>query len=170
MTIERDAGKEIEAMKVIADELAKLDEPGVRRVLRWAADAFGANAVVGANRMASSSADESAEPQTKYDSLADFYAATSPSTESDKALVVGYWTQILQGEAEFDAQSVNKELKHLGHGVGNITSAFDGLIKRKPQLVIQTRKAGTSRQARKLYKLTLEGQRSVEGMISHSAE
>jgi DNA-binding PadR family transcriptional regulator len=67
---------------------------------------------------------------------------------------------------ELEGFTLNKELKNLGHGVSNITSALDTLMSRKPALVIQTKKSGTSKQARKKYKLTLEGLRAVERMVS----
>jgi DNA-binding PadR family transcriptional regulator len=50
--------------------------------------------------------------------------------------------------------------------VSNITTALSSLIERKPQLVIQTRKSGNSKQARKRYRLTDAGIRAVERMIS----
>jgi hypothetical protein len=166
--------QELEAMKVIASELAKLDEPAVKRVLQWAADAFKTKVTVTASFVSATASSESSiaapDIRSRFPSLPEFFAAASPSQDNDKALIVGYWTQFVLGEAEFDAQSINKELKNLGHGVGNITSAFDSLMARKPQLVLQTRKSGTSKQARKLYKLTLEGQRSVERMVGGATE
>lgn len=161
--------QELEAMKVIARELSKLDPLGVGRVLRWAAEAFGTKATVSAAVSAAQPGPGAApggQLKLKYESLADFYAAASPNQVNDKALVVGYWFQIMQELGDFDAQSVNKELKHLGHGAANITSAFDSLMARKPQLVLQTKKSGTTKQARKMYRLTLEGQRAVERMLS----
>src|SRR5205823_4960084 len=115
-------------------------------------------------------ATERPNPKERFPTVADFYSACNPSSDVDKALVVGYWAQVIENVPEFDSQSINRELKHLGHGVSNITSAFDGLKERKPQLVIQTKKSGTSRQARKLYKLTIEGQRAVERMIGENEE
>ena len=166
--------QELDAMKAIAAELSKLDEAGVKRVLRWAADAFAAKGSVNAGGLRFDNEPktngDAAELKSKYASLADFYGACSPTQENDKALVVGYWVQVLQGAGDFDSQSINKELKNLGHGVANITSAFDSLMARKPQLVIQTKKSGTTRQARKLYKLTVEGQRSVEQMVGGGQE
>lgn len=83
-----------------------------------------------------------------------------------KPLVVGYWFQVLQGEQDLDGFQINKELKHLGHGVSNITTALSSLIDRKPQLVIQTRKSGNSKQARKRYRLTDAGIKAVERMLA----
>jgi DNA-binding PadR family transcriptional regulator len=71
---------------------------------------------------------------------------------------------------DVEAQRVNTELKQLGHGVSNITRAFDALKSQKPALIMQTRKEGTSKQARKKYKVTTEGKKAVERMLSPELE
>ncbi len=101
----------------------------------------------------------------RFDTLAEFFAAADPQQDTDRAMVAAYWLQVHESEGDFDSFSINKRLKDLGHGVGNITAAFNGLIARRPQLVIQTKKTGNSRQARKLYRLTTEGQKAVERMV-----
>lgn len=165
-----DPARELDAMKAIADALAKLDDPAVRRVLHWANDAFRSKTVVSVGHGERGTGimvpEVGSDLKAKYPTLADFFTAVSPTQEADKALVVGYWFQIIQGSPDLDGFTLNKELKHLGHGISNITSALDTLMGRKPALVVQTKKSGTSKQARKKYKLTLEGQRSVERMIS----
>lgn len=100
-----------------------------------------------------------------YGSLAELSDAAQPKSQSDKALVCGYWLQVCQGAENFDAFSVNKELKNLGEGVPNITSALDTLKAQKPALALQLKKAGKSRQARKTYKITVAGVKAVEAMI-----
>jgi hypothetical protein len=173
---------ELEVMHGVAEQLKRLqgDIKAVRRVLQWAGPVFGvadepaiAPALrpqrVGSAAAASTPSSPDAIVPT-FETLPDFYSAAGPARETDKALVVGYWVQVIQGTGEFDAFTINKELRHLGYAVANITSAFDNLINRKPQLVIQTRKSGTSRQARKMYKLTMEGQRAVERMLGDGQE
>lgn len=103
--------------------------------------------------------------QRRFSDLAEVYAAASPSTDADRALVAGYWFQFLQGEADFGGQAVNSALKNLGHGVSNITSAFETLKAQKPALVMQLKKAGTTKQARKTCKLTAAGKNAVELLI-----
>jgi hypothetical protein len=49
--------------------------------------------------------------------------------------------------------------------VKHITSAFDTLKARKPAAVMQLKKSGSTRQARKTYKLTVAGKNAVELMI-----
>ena len=81
--------------------------------------------------------------------IAELYAAAAPESEFDKALVAGYWFQFVDGRPEFGSQEINSALKNLGHPIKNITSAFDSLKSRKPASVMQVKKSGSSRQARK---------------------
>ena len=163
---------ELEVMGDIAGGLKKLsgNVEGIRRVLQWAASAFlpeGAPSPMQAAMPASqASASANTTMSEPFSSLPDLYAAVSPSSDSARALVVGYWFQALQGEQDLDGFQINKELKHLGHGVTNITTALSSLIERKPQLVIQTRKSGNSKQARKRYRLTDAGVKAVERMVA----
>jgi hypothetical protein len=69
-------------------------------------------------------------------------------------------------EQDFEAQRVNTLLKHLGLGVGNITRSLESLKSRKPQHVVQLRKSGTARQARKRYKVTAAGRDFVRELTS----
>jgi hypothetical protein len=98
--------------------------------------------------------------------FATLFADASPTTDRDRALVAGYWFQVIRGEADLDGQTLNRELKNLGHGVGNITKAMTNLMNQDPQLVIQTRKSGGSAQARKKYRLTRAGITQVEGILA----
>jgi hypothetical protein len=102
----------------------------------------------------------------KYGSFAELSDAAQPKSNADKALVAGYWLQVCQGAESFDGLSANKELKHLGERVGNITNAIDSLKSQKPALALQLKKSGKSQQARKTYKLTVAGIKAVEAMIN----
>ena len=114
--------------------------------------------------------DRKQPPHQRFDHLAELFDAAGPATEPERVLVVCYWVTHKDGDSEFTAQTVNSKLKDLGYGVGNITNAFQSLIKRTPALVIQTAKKGTSRQARKRYKLTNAGGSEVERMIRSEPE
>ena len=98
--------------------------------------------------------------------LADLWDTAQAETGLDRVLVVAYWFQVVQQQDDWDSFAVNTELKHLGHPSTNITRDLDSLMKRSPRLVLQVRKDGTTRQARKRYKLTREGMRVVEKMMS----
>jgi hypothetical protein len=168
---------EVQAMGKLAEAVAGLDDDGRARVLRWAVDRFGV--AVGAARLKSSGAsgggtssesDDNGESNggggaRRFPDIAELYASAAPEMDTDKALVAAYWFQFCEGRPEFNAQEINTALKNLGHPIKSITSAFDNLKARKPAPVMQLRKSGTTKQARKTYKLTVAGKQAVDMMI-----
>jgi hypothetical protein len=99
-------------------------------------------------------------------SLAEFYDLASPSTDAEKVLVVGYWFQFREGAQELEALKINNQLKHLGHGVGNVSRALELHKTQRPALMIQKRKEGATKQARKKFAVTNEGKKYVEKMFA----
>lgn len=175
------ADAEFAAMQGVYTTLASLEAAAQQRVLDYVINRLGLAAPSRPSARAEVRTDNAAEAESRddvsdnapgtagssdYGSLAELYDAAQPKSQSDKALVCGYWLQICQGAENFDAFSVNKELKNLGQGVPNITSALDALKAQKPALALQLKKAGKSRQARKTYKVTVAGIKAVEAMIS----
>lgn len=164
---------ELDAMKTIRDTLSKLPEEAVGRVLRWACEIYAIPAdqqrTVAPRSNTFSSMAEPEKAATSFESAAELLASAETETEADRVLAVSYWFQVLQGAPDIEAQAISTELKHLGHGVSNITRAFDSLISARPQLVIQLRKSGASRQARKKYKVTNEGVQRVRRLIDAAA-
>ncbi|PHS74778.1 MAG: hypothetical protein COB19_05750 [Porticoccus sp.] len=165
---------ELESMKKVAEAMEGLESESIHRVLRWANDMYG----VEPSAQHTKEVAPTAHPQVsataasldplEFEDFAEMYAATQPNSDSEKALVTSYWLQYKEGQANVDTQSVNTMLKHMGHGVGNITRAFDSLTKTKPQVVVQLRKSGSSKQARKTFKVTYEGKKAVEAMLSNN--
>jgi hypothetical protein len=161
---------EIEAMRSVAGALKNLDPLARDRVLRWTSEKYGVQlqrAVASPlpraeQRRTDSLRSDISEGGDGSSDLAELYASCQPRTDADKTLVVSFWLQETGGVSGVDAQSVNTQLKHLGHGVGNITRAFDRLMQNRPQLMIQTKKAGSTKQARKIYRVTLEGRNMIE--------
>ena len=167
---------EIDAMRRIAevlDEFGDGDSEARARILQWVTARYGGppsgyssppRSIPGAPQP------EEPEEDDSLEDLADLFDAAGPQTDPERALVVGYWLTEPEGSSDFTSQKVNSELKNLGHGVTNITSAFSSLMKRKPALAMQTAKAGTSRQARKRYKLTRAGRTTVQAMVQDKRE
>lgn len=152
---------ELAAMKTVAGALARLPDQRSRwRVLSWALDHFPSVEDPGfrGGRLL-----PAGDP--RFETLADLFTATEPRKESEKALVGGYWFQRHSPAGTFTAQEVNKGLKDLGHRVVNITGALDDLMRRAPKMVAQLEKAGKTRQARKTYRVTPEGVRTVREML-----
>lgn len=166
---------EVAAIGKVNEALAQLDPAIQQRVLRWAADRFNltlsqtkkpaADGNKGGKQEEDDDENELEVPGT-FSDFASLYDAANPATESDKALVAGYWLQAIQGNADWASFSANKELRNLGHGVENITVALGALIDSTPRLVMQTHKAGKSKQARKKYKMTNEGIKRVKQMLA----
>jgi hypothetical protein len=162
---------ELEAMRQMSEILNNIeDESTIVRILQWLGSKYAVS--LGKAAVTASVKPEVGSTSTStgtYGSIADFFDASNPITEAEKVLVISYWFQEVEGQSEVESQSVNTELKNLGHGVGNITRALGTLINKKPRLVIQTRKSGTSKQARKRYKVTVEGIRVVRSMLNAEA-
>lgn len=164
---------EIDAMSAVATALADLEEESRDRVLRWAADRYGV-AVSRVTRRAEVGSgpgdphvteEEIAEDLPDYQHFAEFFAAASPKSNEDKALVAAYWVQVHEAHDSWASRLLNAELKNLGHSIPNITDALSSNMKKKPQRVIQLKKSGNSRQANKTYKVTHEGLAYVQGML-----
>lgn len=158
---------ELDAMKLVAEAIEPLNTEARNRVLTWATEHFDVTLrapIESQNRLSDASLDATGKVTT-YDSLGELFAASLPGSDAEKALVAGYWLQVVQGASDFGTESVNIELKHLGYGIGNITRAFDSLKSTRPQQVIQLRKSGTTKQARKKFKLTEVGVKAVETFI-----
>lgn len=168
---------EIEAMSAVATALKDLEEEVQGRVLRWAAERHGVKlptggpgGVGGEAGNSSGAIDEMtdaeiAEEAPVYEHMAELFAKAQPKTDADKALVAAYWVQAVQGQSKWQSAELQKQLKDMGHAVGNITDALTSNMNKKPQRIIQLQKAGSARQARKTYKVTHEGLVYVQGML-----
>jgi hypothetical protein len=168
------ADAEFSAIHTVFKALEPLDDDARGRVINYIVARLEINAALsrpgheaeapmGETEEAALKHEQGAAP--KYGSFAELYDAAQPKTNSDKALVAGYWLQVCQGGESFDGFSANKELKNLGQGLVNITNSIESLKSQKPALALQLKKAGTSQQARKTYKLTVAGIKAVEVMI-----
>jgi hypothetical protein len=156
---------EIQAMGQIADALEPLDTEARRRVLKWAAERYQPRAALPTPEAPTNLTLQMSTPSS-FLSVHQLFDAAAPESGVQKVLVVAYWFQVIQGHADWDAQTINTELKQMGHPSSNITRDFDVLMSRTPRMVMQVRKQGTTKQARKLYTLTREGIKVVEEQLS----
>ena len=155
---------EIKGMTAIVEVLAQVDAEARVRMITWIAQRYGVAIRAGTPRPLIGG-NQIVEDSKQFDSISSLFALAAPQTESDLALVGGYWFQSVQGESDFGSQQVNDELKNLGHRLANVTRAFDFLKQTKPALVLQVQKSGKAKQARKRYKLTQPGIKKVEELI-----
>ena len=162
---------EFEAMQAVFAALEPLDAASRERVLMYIADRLQVSmdhqhsprtGASGGSQLERAAASASGQP---FSSLAELHEAARPISDKDRVLVAAYWLQVSEGADSFVSFQVNKALKDLGHGVANITGAIDALKQQTPALILQLKKAGTTRQARKTYKVTAAGISAVEAMI-----
>jgi hypothetical protein len=161
---------EIRAIQKVAEALKDLENDQRARVIDWAAKRFAVELPNASKRNISRRGDNANGEKTssEYSDFADLFDVATPKNDSGKALVGGYWFQVVQGGTDFTGLQVNDALKNLGHGVGNITTALGNLQKQKPALVRQVEKSGRSKQARKKYKLTQAGISAVQALVNGS--
>ena len=171
-----DAAAELRVVQTMHDALEPLDDAARKRVLMYIVSLMGIDAHTVAGRAPEADkdgdvaagkdgADEATNGSRDFGDFAELYAAANPTSNGEKALVAGYWLQVCNGAESFTGAGANKELTHLGHKVTSITHAIDTMKSKKPQLILQRKKSGTSRQARKLYKVSHEGTKRVEEMV-----
>ncbi len=164
---------ELAAMQSVLGALEPLDPQSRQRVFEYIAARLGIPSVRGARsglpvaeeNQRQSVPDEDSVSEAEFGTLAELHDAANPRSDKDRVLVTAYWLQTCEGAESFVSYSVNKALKDLGHGVSNVTGAFEALKRSKPALVLQLKKAGKSRQARKTYKITKAGVAAVKAMV-----
>ncbi|TAM76242.1 hypothetical protein EPN44_05865 [bacterium] len=103
-----------------------------------------------------------------YENLAVLFDAADPQTEAEKVLIAAHWLQKQSGAPNIEAAAVNRELKHLGHAVRNVTMAFNVLLGDRPALVVQMAKSGNTKQARKKYMVTRAGEKYLQQMLARA--
>ena len=164
---------ELDTMRKVAQLLEPLDPTARSRIVGWVIGALNIQGVPrpdgGLTASKSTGTVDTASDST-FSTFAEVFHAAAPKSEKEKALVAAYWIQRTSGVENFASQQVNTELKHIGYGVGNITDALSQLINERPSLVIQLKKEGSSKQARKIYKVTDAGVRRVSELIKADRE
>lgn len=156
---------EIGAMQKIVHALEPLDDEAKKRALQWVISRFSVNMMSSSGTNSTALVRLNSASEDDGNTFAEIFEAANPLTEKEKALVAAYWTQVCENQTNFASQTLNSDLKDLGHGIGNITEALSQLKSERPALILQLKKAGTSRQARKTYKLTQEGIKRVQAMM-----
>ena len=154
-------------MQKVYDALEGLDEAGRRRTLAWAADRLDLGAGGPSQPLLNGKKVEA--ESTGFDDVAELTHAAQPPNGTAYALVAAYWLQVIEEKDGWGGGELNSLLKNLGHGLSNVTTTMNSLIKRKPALVMQTGKSGRSAQAKKTYKLTTSGISEVKQMIVASS-
>lgn len=140
------------------------------RVLAYVRIRFGDAGAEGssATRPSAKADDGGSEPATEGSArtLGEVLGDCGAETEGDRVLVAAAYITDQAGAPDFQAADVTRALKQAGHPVSNITRALDVLIDQRPQPVVQHKKQGNTKQARKIYRVTEAGRKTVRGMQS----
>ncbi len=181
--------QEIDVLNRSYELLSKVDDDVKVRVMQWLSNKFrlGDSTVVitssmssasgstdagtGASAGAESSGQATSKPSpaeapsglSSFDSFAEMYRFLRPSSDAEKALASAVYLSSQRNMTEVSSAQVQKELKHIGERVSNITQAISALVKKK--LMLQIGKEGNSQQARKKYRVTPEAVRTVNDML-----
>jgi hypothetical protein len=180
---------EIEAIQKSFEAMKGLDDSSKKRVLQWLVSKFTLSNEISEDIKVipqkstiktendSHETDDIIESETvtendkkeisDFETISDLFSVCNPKNGGQKALIVAAFLQEKNKLQDIGGQQINKELKHLGHGASNITADISSSINQKPQLMIQTRKEGTSQQAKKKYKVTTAGLKFVKSLISN---
>ncbi len=177
---------EIKAMSDVLQALEGLEESTRTRVLKWAISKYQLEDIMlveGSPQKTKlkKGLDESstggnmrnsvdATSISDFSDLGEFYSQVDPNTDSEKVLTIGVHYQMNMGYEDLNSADLNKELKHLGYRVSNVTVSISLLMKKKPALMIQTRKEGNSKQSRKKYRVTQAGIKYIEQLLNKSNE
>lgn len=161
---------ELRAMITVYEALQGLDNDAKVRVIDWVLSKFELRNSKGFFPVEQESGLPGTEKKGLMDfgTVADLFAVANPKNTADKAIVVAAYLQISKGGADISGREINKELTQMGHGVQNITRAVEPLIRKKPQLLIQTRKEGKTKQAQKKYRVTNEGFAFVKSLVNRA--
>ena len=165
---------ELKAMNDVYDALKDLENDAKKRVIDWIIGKFSLGQqkrkLAGASEETSEESGARRVEFASFKSVADLFANATPKTDADKVLIVATYLQETKNVDELAGREINKELHHLGHGVGNITATITSLMNKKPQLMIQIRKEGKTKQAQKKYKVTNEGFVAAKKMIGSTEQ
>lgn len=95
-------------------------------------------------------------------SLGSLLERWTPSTMAEKALLGAYYVSRVRGEGNVTSQAINTELKRNKMPISNITRAIEANMRPDRPLMVQEKKMGSTKQARKQYSITPEGVEFVE--------
>jgi len=89
-----------------------------------------------------------------------------PNAMAERALLGAYVLSGGRPDRVVASQAINAELKRHGLPVPNITRAIESNLRSRPPFMVQKKKLGTTRQARKQYAMTQAGVEFVEAQLA----
>lgn len=103
---------------------------------------------------------------TNYETVLDLFSESNVKKVSQKILLMSAYLQEKLKFEEISSFDINSRLKRIKHGVTNISSAINGLVKKKPQLLAVVEKPGEEDSpSRRKFKVTEEGLKMVKTFL-----
>lgn len=153
---------ELKAITTVYEALKDLEQSAQNRVLKWLQSKFS----VQASSLVNEPMSDEKKNFSAFESIADLMGIAHARTDSDRVLLTAAFLQEKFQKPELAGREINRELHHLGHRVANITNTISSLMNKRPQLMIQTKKEGKSQQAQKKYRVTVEGIKAANEILS----
>jgi len=167
---------ELNAMSYVYESLKSLDRKQMKRIIHWAEDRFGLTPAQMSveltqqpqqvqTQITVSEAAAGAEPVVKeekndikhYDTALDLFSESNVQKVTSKILLMAAYLQERFNFKEISSYDINFRLKRIGHGVPNISSLLNGILRKKPPLLLQLETEGRTKQARRKFMVTNEG-------------
>lgn len=177
MTDTSDPTADLTAMQQVSAALAPLDDEARRRVVGWAVDAFKIAGFGKSDVRRSSTIDEDAGADRTPRELSEdelpkdfpmLFAEADPSTDEDRLLTAFYWLQVVEKKDPLSTQPANVLLKNVGHYNATANKSVAKLLAEKPAPLVQVSRkgSGTTKQSRRMVRLTTAGIRRVNTMLA----
>jgi hypothetical protein len=171
---------ELKAMTTCFEVVSALPVDAQKRVISWLTGRFGSpqehktsalNDEKNASRKESHETKTTAETEGHSSSdFAELFSKANPKTAADKVLFAAWFISEKMGQKEFKSLTINGMLTPLGHKPASVSVEVARLVAAKPALMLQTRKEGKAKQARKLLKISEAGKVAAKKMLEASPE
>ena len=102
----------------------------------------------------------------KYDSLKEIFNASTTKRTGAKMLLAAAYLQAKDNLKELSSYDISSRLKKIGEEVKHPSATINSLISRKPPLLLQTGKHGSSVKSRRKFRVTEEGLRIAKNYIN----
>jgi hypothetical protein len=106
----------------------------------------------------------------RYKNIENLFLAADIKSVGSRILLAAAYLQEKHEYDEMSSYDINSRLKKLGYGVSNITTAINTLLNKKTPLMMQTKKDGTSKQAKRKFKVTEEGLELAKSFLKSAVE
>ena len=102
----------------------------------------------------------------KYDSLEEIFSASTAKRIGAKILLTAAYLQEKENFKELSSYDVSSRLKKIGEEIKNASVAINGLMGKKPPLLIQTGTLGVGLKSRRKFRVTEEGLKVAKTYIN----